>query len=226
MGRYMRKCKGVGEVAVMEVSQVAGVRTRARALAALRRNSSAAAVVGELQVSYLELRSRRLVKSAPARGKNAELPARVPAPAEREVNSGAAAACEAEVRTSSNGSSVEDDAPGAGRCGDVSDLEVEVSLGETAVDYECSGSIREAAASSNLGEESEALESTTSPDVNNYGDHGRKTSKRSAPSVSEIEEFFAAFDKEEQRRFTERYNYDPVKDVPLAGRYEWVKVTP
>lgn len=32
MGKYIRKCKGIGEVAVMEVAQVAGVRTRARAL--------------------------------------------------------------------------------------------------------------------------------------------------------------------------------------------------
>ncbi|CAN6478486.1 unnamed protein product [Victoria cruziana] len=222
MGKYMRKGKGIGEVALMEMSQVAGVRTRARALAALRRKSNAAAVVGELQVSYLELRSRRLVKSAPARGKHAELAVPVP---ERTVNSGGDAGREAEVATSSNGSSLENAGVAAG-CGDVSDLEVEVSLGETAVDYECSESIRNAAASSNLGEQSEALESTTSPDVNNYGDLSRQAPKPAAPSASEIEEFFAPFEKEEQRRFIEKYNYDPVKDVPLEGRYEWVKVTP
>lgn len=32
MGKYFRKCKGIGEIAVMEVSPV-GVRTRARSLA-------------------------------------------------------------------------------------------------------------------------------------------------------------------------------------------------
>lgn len=53
MGKYMRKSKPAGDVAVMEVSQAAslGVRTRAKTLA-LQRSSS----------SYLQLRSRRLEK--------------------------------------------------------------------------------------------------------------------------------------------------------------------
>lgn len=42
----------------------------------------------------------------------------------------------------------------------------------------------------------------------------------------EIEEFFANVNCHEQRRFTERYNFDPVNDVPLPGRYEWIKLQP
>lgn len=58
MGKYMRKSKATGEVAVMEVSQAAslGVRTRAKTLAL---QSSTTAVSSG---SYLQLRSRRLEK--------------------------------------------------------------------------------------------------------------------------------------------------------------------
>lgn len=72
MGKYMRKCsRGIGEVAVMEVTQVVGVRTRARALALAAASSGEAAhdagqkrrkvEGGEFHVSYLQLRSRSLI---------------------------------------------------------------------------------------------------------------------------------------------------------------------
>ncbi|KAI5386940.1 hypothetical protein KIW84_073181 [Lathyrus oleraceus] len=38
----------------------------------------------------------------------------------------------------------------------------------------------------------------------------------------EIDEFFARFEREEQKRFSEKYNFDIVRDMPLEGRYEWV----
>ncbi|KAK4284678.1 hypothetical protein QN277_001476 [Acacia crassicarpa] len=40
----------------------------------------------------------------------------------------------------------------------------------------------------------------------------------------EIEEFFAMAEKHEQKRFAEKYNYDIVKDMPLQGKYEWVRL--
>jgi hypothetical protein len=61
MGKYIRKAKATGELAVMEVSQSSlGVRTRARTLALQKSPapSSPAAASG----SYLQLRSRRLEK--------------------------------------------------------------------------------------------------------------------------------------------------------------------
>ncbi|XP_073128333.1 cyclin-dependent kinase inhibitor 6-like isoform X2 [Henckelia pumila] len=45
-------------------------------------------------------------------------------------------------------------------------------------------------------------------------------------SAAEIEEFFAAAEKYEQKRFAEKYNYDIVKDCPLEGKYEWVPLHP
>ncbi|XP_073127870.1 uncharacterized protein [Henckelia pumila] len=46
------------------------------------------------------------------------------------------------------------------------------------------------------------------------------------PSAEEIEEFFKAAEKCDQKRFTEKYNYDFLKDVPLEGRYQWVRLQP
>ncbi|KAK2380558.1 cyclin-dependent kinase inhibitor [Trifolium repens] len=40
----------------------------------------------------------------------------------------------------------------------------------------------------------------------------------------EIDEFFARFEREEQKRFAEKYNFDIVTDLPLEGRYEWVRL--
>ncbi|EOX98220.1 hypothetical protein QUC31_015289 [Theobroma cacao] len=46
------------------------------------------------------------------------------------------------------------------------------------------------------------------------------------PSQEEIDEFFSFAEKYEQKRFAEKYNYDIVKDVPLDGRYQWVRLMP
>ncbi|XP_074295379.1 cyclin-dependent kinase inhibitor 6-like [Silene latifolia] len=46
------------------------------------------------------------------------------------------------------------------------------------------------------------------------------------PLQSEIDEFFSSAEKDLQKRFSDKYNFDVVKDVPLEGRYEWVQITP
>ncbi|CAJ2654126.1 cyclin-dependent kinase inhibitor 7-like protein [Trifolium pratense] len=50
--------------------------------------------------------------------------------------------------------------------------------------------------------------------------------KRNLKSFREedIDEFFARFEREEQKRFAEKYNFDIVRDLPLEGRYEWVRL--
>ncbi|KAK4407335.1 Cyclin-dependent kinase inhibitor 5 [Sesamum angolense] len=66
MGKYIRKPKTMGDVAVRDVSQSSlGVRTRAKTLALKRLQSSLASVDASQQPhkpEYLELRSRRLEK--------------------------------------------------------------------------------------------------------------------------------------------------------------------
>ncbi|GAA0139608.1 kinase inhibitor [Lithospermum erythrorhizon] len=46
------------------------------------------------------------------------------------------------------------------------------------------------------------------------------------PSMREVDELFAHFEQQQQRFFMEKYNFDIINDVPLPGRYEWVKVSP
>ncbi|KAL8541370.1 hypothetical protein ACS0TY_002574 [Phlomoides rotata] len=46
------------------------------------------------------------------------------------------------------------------------------------------------------------------------------------PSAEELEDFFATAEKYEQKRFAEKYNYDILKDVPLEGKYQWVRLLP
>ncbi|XP_031391439.1 cyclin-dependent kinase inhibitor 7 isoform X2 [Punica granatum] len=55
---------------------------------------------------------------------------------------------------------------------------------------------------------------------------GRGRTMMPMPPQAEIEEFFSAAEKYEQKRFTEKYNYDVVKDVPLEGQYQWVRLKP
>nr|GEY07255.1 cyclin-dependent kinase inhibitor 7-like isoform X1 [Tanacetum cinerariifolium] len=46
------------------------------------------------------------------------------------------------------------------------------------------------------------------------------------PTAAEIDDFFTAAEKKEQKRFAEKYNYDFVNDVPMEGRYQWVRLKP
>ncbi|KAH9614713.1 hypothetical protein KSS87_014168 [Heliosperma pusillum] len=46
------------------------------------------------------------------------------------------------------------------------------------------------------------------------------------PSEFEIEEFFSSTEKDLHKCFSDKYNFDVVKDVPLEGRYEWVEIKP
>ncbi|XP_027347823.1 cyclin-dependent kinase inhibitor 7-like [Abrus precatorius] len=44
------------------------------------------------------------------------------------------------------------------------------------------------------------------------------------PPKAEIEEFFEMAEKYDQKRFAEKYNFDIVRDMPLEGRYQWVRL--
>ncbi|KAL7598952.1 hypothetical protein Lser_V15G24686 [Lactuca serriola] len=46
------------------------------------------------------------------------------------------------------------------------------------------------------------------------------------PTAAEIDEFFSIAEKKEQKRFADKYNYDIVNDVPMEGRYQWVRLKP
>ncbi|KAE8653792.1 Chalcone synthase 1 [Hibiscus syriacus] len=44
------------------------------------------------------------------------------------------------------------------------------------------------------------------------------------PTAHEMDEFFSIAEEEQQRQFIEKDNFDPVKDMPLPGCYEWEKL--
>ncbi|XP_073025217.1 uncharacterized protein [Primulina eburnea] len=94
------------------------------------------------------------------------------------------------------------------------DLECESSDGEISMEINCRIDHESTPTSETRGDsEQSSLESTP---------HAACPHRTSASSTAEIEEFFAAAEKYEQKRFAEKYNYDIAKDVPLEGKYEWV----
>ncbi|KAG5573798.1 hypothetical protein H5410_063564 [Solanum commersonii] len=50
------------------------------------------------------------------------------------------------------------------------------------------------------------------------------SAQRIIPTTHEMNDFFAGTEEKQQKQFIEKYNFDPVNDKPLPGRYKWVKV--
>ncbi|XP_021896586.1 cyclin-dependent kinase inhibitor 7-like isoform X2 [Carica papaya] len=57
-------------------------------------------------------------------------------------------------------------------------------------------------------------------------DQRRRLPAAKMPSQAEIDEFFSVAEKYEQKRFSDKYNYDVVNDAPLEGRYQWLPLKP
>ncbi|KAG2554914.1 cyclin-dependent kinase inhibitor 5-like [Panicum virgatum] len=203
MGKYMRKGKVSGEVALMEVpgGALLGVRTRSRTLALQRaqrppdKGDAEDAAAGE----YLELRSRRLEKP------HKDQP---PAPApKRGAGRKPAAASPA-----------------------LPDDDVEASFGENVLDFDAMERSTRETTPCSLIRNSEMIStpgSTTKSKSSNSMISRRRMEAsvyRFIPSSLEMEEFFTAAEQQEQHTFREKYNFCPVNDCPLPGRYEWTRL--
>ncbi|XP_062209806.1 cyclin-dependent kinase inhibitor 5-like [Phragmites australis] len=204
MGKYMRKSKVSGEVAVMEVpgGALLGVRTRSRTLALQRAQRPPDNGEVEEAGEYLELRSRRLEKPHPP------TPAKEAAPPARR---------------------------GAGRKGSAAatapaEDEVEVSFGENVLDLDAMERSTRETTPCSLIRNSETIStpgSTTKSKTSNSMTSRRRMEAsfcRFIPSSLEMEEFFAAAEQQAQHTFREKYNFCPVNDCPLPGRYEWARL--
>ncbi|KAJ8456012.1 hypothetical protein OPV22_034928 [Ensete ventricosum] len=210
MGKHLSKRRQIGELAVMEETKPTGARTRTRtarrlALAALdgRRRSKKRKPTGEYhQISNLELRSCSVVLK--------------PRIARSTANSGGRPNSSPELsgisRSSSDASCEAAETPFRS-----SELGQEL---DDATFFRCNGEREETTASSNDGDATSDLESTVEMDSR------RRSTANATPSDAELEEFFAGAERDLRRRFVERYNFDVVKDVPLAGRYEWIPFNP
>ncbi|MBA0740479.1 hypothetical protein Gogos_013678, partial [Gossypium gossypioides] len=68
-----------------------------------------------------------------------------------------------------------------------------------------------------------ATRPTNSADTNQ---RVQNSTRRHTPTSHEMDEFFSLTEEDQQRQFIEKYNFDPVKDKPLPGRYQWEKMDP
>ncbi|GMY26831.1 cyclin-dependent kinase inhibitor 5-like [Fagus crenata] len=226
MGKYIRKAKTRGELAVMEVSQSSlglGVRTRARTLA-LQKSQHAPPSPTNSASSYLQLRSRRLHK-----------------PEERVVVKRQKHATKDD---DSNHNNKQLENPSA-----VSKDEVKEVVADQEVKKNTDVGVEEASFGENVleleGRERSARESTpcsliSDPDnIRTPGSTNRptgttETNRRTQnatmrfniPTTQEINEFFQSVEEEQQKEFMEKYNFDPVNEKPLPGRYIWERIDP
>ncbi|EFH55667.1 predicted protein [Arabidopsis lyrata subsp. lyrata] len=58
----------------------------------------------------------------------------------------------------------------------------------------------------------------------NQREESLSRSHRRLPTTPEMDEFFSGAEEEQQKHFIEKYNFDPVNEQPLPGRFEWTKV--
>ncbi|THU44947.1 hypothetical protein C4D60_Mb02t12740 [Musa balbisiana] len=222
MGKYTRKARVTGEVAVMEVSRhqsTDGVRTRARTLAA-------AAAAADSSLAYLELRSRRLEKPAPLAptsmpGKDAckEAPKASAEPGVSSTDSGSVGS--APTRTCSDKDEDVADTTAVDAAPDV-----EVSFGENVVDVEAKERFVRETTPCSLIRDSETIDtpgSMTRPTNSSATNQRRHAFCHNIPTAQDMEEFFANTEQLQQQNFQEQYNFDFVNECPLPGRYEWVK---
>ncbi|WOL09956.1 cyclin-dependent kinase inhibitor 4-like [Canna indica] len=214
MGKYMRKAKVSGEVAVMEVSHQnsLGVRTRARTLAAAAAQDSSRA--------YLELRSRRLEKPL------------TPPPDTAKPNLNPNPKPESGLRSQKSNSTRRENSGSVGsasarRCLAGTPSEAEVSLGENILEIDAIDRYDRETTPCSLIRNPEAIQTPGSTNRSTYSTAANRRMQsvhHNIPTANEMEEFFSGAEQLQQRIFIERYNFDPVNDHPLPGRYEWVKV--
>nr|ALV85618.1 cyclin-dependent kinase inhibitor 5 [Prunus persica] len=247
MGKYMRKSKSAGEMAVMEVSHPhphpqsqasLGVCTRAKTLA-LQRSSASPVTSG----SYLQLRSRRLEKppiplpkrlepkrQKPKASSNSRATSRLgvhgsvaKAQGQKAEEADEMAPKEKEGQEKNEHNNTNNKENG--------DLGVEeASFGENVLELEGRERTTRESTPCSLIRDPDTIRtpsSTTKP-TNSAEANQRiqSSSQRHIPTAHDMDEFFAGAEGEQQRQFIAKYNFDPVNDKPLPGRYEWEKVDP
>lgn len=248
----MRKAKITSDVAVMELPQSSlGVRTRAKTLALQRLQATNPPPNPPANdSSYLQLRSRRLEKPndsiKPPKSGAKESCRENPEPNRCPINPNPKTG--SRLRPTNTGSVWSDSVSfskkekglfderflvateGGGEAEDYADLGVEASFGENNFEFECREQSTRESTPCSLIRESDTIGtppgSSTRPTSLTVSDRQIWNSMRDMPTTHEMEEFFTFAEQEQQRLFTEKYNFDVVNDLPIPGRYEWVRVCP
>ncbi|XP_047312146.1 cyclin-dependent kinase inhibitor 3 [Impatiens glandulifera] len=220
MGKYMRKAKISGDVTVMDLAQPSfGVRTRAKTLALQKLQSPP-------ESTYLQLRSRRLEKLLPSVDDSKKLHLRkqqdikhldsstTQNPSSRlspkELNSVSVESCSKGRKEKTNDGFIS--RGGGGDEKNNNDFGVETSSGEN----HPSGFRRRERMIE--GSSDASLCSTTRLRLLERNHH--------VVTTWEMDEFFSGSEELEQKQFSDKYNFDVVNDMPLPGRFEWVRVEP
>lgn len=103
-------------------------------------------------------------------------------------------------------------------------MDLEAKSFETVDSTYINNKFRETTPSSELCGDSDEMDSLAMKPSS--ANHRRSPPVAKTPPEEEIEEFFATAEKYEHKRFAEKYNYDIVKDMPLEGRYQWIRLKP
>ncbi|GMI96122.1 hypothetical protein HRI_003281500 [Hibiscus trionum] len=256
MGKYIKKPKTAPEVAVPELSQSPlGVRTRSKTLDLQRqkKSSTSPATVASAPAngtgSYLQLRSRRLEKPPLVvhhhdSKKHQQQQQRKQGSKKGSCGQNPNPNSDSRARVSCGSNSVVEKKTG-GKTGredsvqeengndnviNYTNISVEASFGENILEIEAKerGTRESTPCNSIRGSESiRTPGSTTRP--NSSADTNRRvrgSTRRHVPTSHEMDEFFSLAEVDQQRQFIEKYNFDPAKDRPLPGRYQWEKVDP
>ncbi|XP_018464256.2 cyclin-dependent kinase inhibitor 4-like isoform X2 [Raphanus sativus] len=239
MGKYIKKSKldGGESLSLIDVSpSPLGVLTRAKSLALQRRlqkpspspSSSSPSKQktttdcgggGGGGGSYLQLRSRRLQKKPPIvvirRRKKQR---RVRNPNSQNQDSG---------RGSGDGSRSDSVAESA-VCGKANDFNGEINLDEL---HGSERTTRESTPCSLMRKPETVTSPGSSPKLNNVvsddsneREESLSGSRGHLPTTPEMDEFFSGAEEEQQKQFIDKYNFDPVNEQPLPGRFEWKKI--
>ncbi|CAJ1929677.1 unnamed protein product [Sphenostylis stenocarpa] len=191
-----------------------GVRTRARAALAMEPDTSAQPTPKRKTINHTNQDPPKSSKSP--RTTSSSL---LKQPTLPEINQRCLSPTSTEVPASccsSNGSTTLDDDRIK-----LSDLEVESPQVETST---CNGAAQ--IQRKEMNRSSELLENSEEPESMEINSRRASSKAPTMPTELELEEFFATAEKDIQKRFQDKYNYDVVKDVPLEGRYQWVQLKP
>ncbi|XP_013633771.1 PREDICTED: cyclin-dependent kinase inhibitor 4-like isoform X1 [Brassica oleracea var. oleracea] len=237
MGKYMRKSKIDGEaISLLEVSPSSpssslGVLTRAKSLALQRKPSSSFSLptspspspnqkTSDCGGSYLQLRSRRLQKKPPIvvikrrkqQQRRKESCGRSPKPdsvvesgvgskekvLNDEINNKGSTSLEENLLELQGNESLNRSTSESTPCTLKREAEINTSLGSSTK------------LNNGISDNSDQIEENLS------GSH--------RPTTPDMDRFFSGAEEEQQKQFIEKYNFDPVNEQPLPGRFEWEKV--
>lgn len=217
MRKYKCKSKGIGEVSIMEVAEVAVKMTREREVLEMADTKKRKKRDGDFEMSPTvpRVRNHSGVSFATAS---------LESPAGELSSQGNTVSCKPAV------SSTFDDALATCFTDNESSNVTKgsskyVDLDEDSVEIATSNSefrqSRETILSSEIKVELDKLKSTPRPQ--HTKSRRRLSTEPKMSSEADLDEFFAAAEKDLHKRFAEKYNFDFAKEEPLEGRYEWVR---